>query len=318
VAQPNPDRTRARVLLIDDDEDEYRMLRSSVRDMRTAVYEIEWMPAFEGALERMQRNSHDLYLVDFNLGGRSGIELIDRARASGCEKPAIMLTGQGSSTVDHAALEAGATDFVEKGRGSFHVLERAMRYALSQAAAADELRRSLRQVSGLESLGRLLAERGPTPEALDEVVRLIDEAFGLPRSTLFLIEGGILYLAASRGYEAPARAIDPASGRLATLIRAGRAQIVGNLSIDPAARSVGDPMELCVPLIAEATCLGILNVALPDDGSTSETLYGPMRVLGDRLAVALALNRAIGGRSLVAPVSQLELERQSQPSSAGS
>jgi len=192
----DPDAPVVRVLLVDDDEDEFTLLRSAMRDMRAARYELEWTPIYEDAVERMRRHTHDLYVVDYNLGGRSGIELIRQARALGCERPAIMLTGQGSQTVDQAALDAGATDFVEKGRGSAAVLERTMRYVLSQAATADALRRSLRQVSGLEALGRLLAEQGPTPEALDQVVRLIDEEFGLPKSSLFLIEDGVLYLAA--------------------------------------------------------------------------------------------------------------------------
>jgi DNA-binding response OmpR family regulator len=303
-ATPDSDTPAARVLLIDDDEDEYKLLRSAMRDMRSGRYDLDWTPIFEDAVERMRRNSHDLYIVDYNLGGRSGVEVIRQARALGCERPAIMMTGQGSQTIDEAALEAGATDFVEKGRGSAAVLERAMRYVLSQAATADALRRSLRQVSGLEALGRLLTEQGPTPEALDQVVRLIDEEFGMPRSSLFLIEDGVLYLVAYRGYEMPARAIDANSGRLATLIRSGRSQIVGNISIDPAARTVDDPMELCVPLVAEGTCFGLLNVAVPAQAETNDSFSQPMRVLADRLAVALALNRAIGSRSFLRPVSQ--------------
>ena len=306
-----------RILLIDDDEDEFRLLRGAMRDMRSARYELEWIPIFEDALERMRRNSHDLYLVDYNLGGRSGVELIRAARSAGCDRPLIMLTGQGSQTVDEAALDAGATDFVEKGRGSTTVLERAMRYVLSQSASADALRRSLRQVSGLEALGRLLAERGPTPEALEEVVRLIDEEFGLGRSTVYLLDEGIFHLAAARGYQYPAWTIDAASGRLGTLIRSGRSQVVGNLSVDPGARTANDPMELCVPLVADGICLGMLNVAVPDNGETNDQLWQPMRVLGDRLAVALALNRAIGGRSFLVPVSQPGQEHQVPPAPRG-
>jgi CheY-like chemotaxis protein len=292
------------VLHIDDDEDEFRLLRAAVRDIRGARYEVEWVSTYDRGLAAMTSNRHDVYLVDYNLAGRSGVELIRAARAAGCDRPMIMLTGQGSDAVDQAALDAGATDFVEKGRAAAGVLQRTLRYALSQAAITDALRRSLRQVSGLEALGRLLSEQGPTPDALDEVVRLIDEDFGLPRSTLFLMEDGLLQLAASRGYAAPVATVDPRSGRLVPMVTAGRAQIVPNLSIDPSDRSPDDPPELCVPLLAEGECLGILNVALPQQNGQSQELTGPIRVIADRLAVALALNRAIRGRSFIAPVTQ--------------
>ena len=291
-----------RLLLVDDDEDEFRLLRAALRDTRDARYEVDWVPTYEMGLARASDSRYDVYLVDYRLGRSSGVDLIRAARAAGCDRPMIMLTGQGSDTVDQAALEAGATDFVEKGRSLGAVLQRTLRYALSQAAVTDALRRSLRQVSGIEALGRLLSDRGPTPDALDEVVRLIDDEFGLPRSTLFLMEDGILRLAAARGYSAPANTIDPRSGRLVTIVTAGRAQVVPNLSVDPSARSANDPLELCVPLLAEGECLGILNVALPDQSELSQEVSGPIRVVADRLAVALALNRAIRGRSFVAPV----------------
>jgi CheY-like chemotaxis protein len=299
----NVDVARVRLLLIDDDEDEFRLLRSTLGAIRTASYELDWVPSYGAGLERMRSNAYDAYLVDYRLGATSGVELIREARASGCDRPLIMLTGQGAATVDNAALEAGATDFVEKGRSAGPMLERTLRYALSQAEMTGALKRSLRQVSGLEALSRLLSERGPVPDALDEVVRLLDEDFGFERASLYLMERGVLELAAARGYAAPVATIDPRSGRLAPIIQTGRAQTLPNLTVDPMYRSGGDPLELCVPLLAEGECVGILNVAVPEGETLSEDMARPVRMVADRLGVALVLNRAIRGRSYIEPTS---------------
>ena len=57
-------------------------------------------------------------------------------------------------------------------------------------------------------------------------------------------------------------------------------------------------MELCVPFMAEGQCLGILNVAWDEDASGQDLQRG-LHVIGDRLAVGIALNRAVRGRSYV-------------------
>lgn len=61
-------------------------------------------------------------------------------------------------------------------------------------------------------------------------------------------------------------------------------------------RTADDPMELCLPLIAEGRCLGILNVAFDEEVSGQDLQRG-LYVIADRLAVGIALNRAVRGRS---------------------
>ncbi len=287
-----------RLLLIDDDEDEYRLLSGTLRDIQTTRYELDWAPDFASGIQRVRNGGYDAYLVDYRLGGQSGVDLVRAAREHGCEAAMIMLTGESSKTVDMAAMEAGATDFLEKGKASGQHLERSLRYAISNSEMTAALRRALRQVTGLEMLGRLLSEHGPTPETLEESMRLLDEDFGIQRASLYLMDEGQLVLAAVRGYANPARAIDPRSGKLGWMIETGRPQLTANLSVDPASRSESDPMEFCLPLLAEGECLGILNVAFPAAQPTEDIERG-VRVVADRLGVALALNRAIRGRSFV-------------------
>ena len=298
-AQSSSDSDAIRLLLIDDDEDEYRLLRSAIREIEAPRYDLDWVANADDGLRRMG-DGYAAVFVDYRLGATSGIELVRTAREQGHTVPLIMLTGEGSKQVDMAALDAGASDYLEKGRTGNGLLERTLRYAISNFETHEALRRSLRQVTALESLGRLLSEHGPTPEALDEVARLLDEEFGIGRVSLYLMEDSVLHLAAVRGYAYPSTTIDSRSGKLRWLLDAGRAQMVPNMTIDPSERTGNEAFEYCVPLFAEGQALGVLNAVFPE-GSATEDMQRIVMVVADRLAVALALNRAIRGRSFLPP-----------------
>ena len=285
-------------MLIDDDEDEYELLRAVLRDIRGTHYELDWVASYGEGLDAISAGRHHAYLIDYRLGGASGVDLVRQAREMGSQDPLIMLTGEGSRSVDMGAMEAGATDFLEKGT-SPALLERTIRYAITQAATSEALRHALRQISSVEAIGRLLAQEGPQPHVLDEVMGLAVDEFGVDAAALYLMEDGILHLAAVRGYDNPLSQIDPRGGRLARVIESGRGQLLPNVSVDPHHRSEAPAAELCLPLMAEGSCLGIMNTASAADAKSADDERG-LRFIADRLAVSLALNRAIRGRSYTA------------------
>ena len=51
-----------RVLLIDDDEDDYVVIRQLANDTRIEKIALDWEPNIEKAKSMMQSGSHDLYL----------------------------------------------------------------------------------------------------------------------------------------------------------------------------------------------------------------------------------------------------------------
>jgi FixJ family two-component response regulator len=285
-----------RVLLIDDDEDEFTLLKATMAEIPGTTFELDWANSYGDGLHRIQKGGHHAYLVDYRLGGMNGVDLVREARAAGCEDPLIMLTGESSRTVDMEAMEAGATDFLQKGKTPPHLLERTIRYAITHTETTQALRRTLRQVSGMEAFGRLLSEKGPVPEVLDEVIRLLAEDFEVGRASIYLMDGDALRLATVHGYARPAERLDPNGGRLARVVASGRAQTLPNVTVDPEDRAADDPMELCIPFMAEGSCLGVLNVAWSED-STDQVVQRGLHVIADRLAVGLALNRAVRGRS---------------------
>lgn len=122
-----------RVLLVDDDEDEYVLLRSLIAKAETVRIELSWTPSADEALRAFEQRAYDAYLVDYQLGERTGLALLESAIAAGCDDPVILLTGQRDPALDAAALRAGAVDFVHKQEMSAPLLERSIRYAVARA-----------------------------------------------------------------------------------------------------------------------------------------------------------------------------------------
>ena len=125
-----------RVLLVDDDEDEYVLLRSLLAHTSDYRFTVSWTPSYDDALRRMMAREFDAYLIDYRLGARSGIELLEESVAAGCEEPLIVLTGEKSSDLDSAALQAGAVDFIDKQQLTAPLLERSLRFAVERAKGA--------------------------------------------------------------------------------------------------------------------------------------------------------------------------------------
>ncbi|MCC7301910.1 MAG: hybrid sensor histidine kinase/response regulator [Bacteroidia bacterium] len=127
-----------KVLMIDDDEEDFIITRDIVSGIEHHKYSVQWAGDYDRGLEEVMKQDHNVYLVDYNLGVRSGVELIREARSRNHTAPFILLTGQHDFQVDHSALEAGASDFLVKGRIDARQLESSIRYSMEHARIQEE------------------------------------------------------------------------------------------------------------------------------------------------------------------------------------
>jgi PAS domain S-box-containing protein len=124
----------SKILIIDDDEDDYIIMKHYLSKIDTFDYDVYWCNRFEDALLRIRDDEHDIYLIDQFLGKGEGIEIIDKARKEGCKKPLILLTGASNRSIDRKAMEVGASDYLIKNEIRVDTLERALRYASDRYA----------------------------------------------------------------------------------------------------------------------------------------------------------------------------------------
>lgn len=147
------------VLLIEDDEDDYILIKEMLTNVPGRQYALEWISTYEAALVAMQENRHDAYLLDYRLGQHTGLELMQAATKKGCRRgPVIFLTGHGGYEIDVEVMKVGASDYLTKGELNSSLLERSIRYALERKKTEELLIRNekeLQKLERLESLGTL-------------------------------------------------------------------------------------------------------------------------------------------------------------------
>lgn len=145
-----------RVLLIEDDEDDYLITLDLLHDVAPSGVELIWRDNMHAGLATLNQERVDVTLVDLRLGPDSGLDVIREAQAKGVTSPFILLTGQGDAELDARAVELGAADYLVKGRLDGQSLIRSIRYAADRAAANEDLASS-------EAHYRLLFENNPAP-----------------------------------------------------------------------------------------------------------------------------------------------------------
>src|SRR5438094_7479156 len=124
-----------RVLLIEDSEDDYLLVRRLLSKIETRQFNLDWVRTCQAALDLMERDWHDIYLVDYRLGKEDGLTLLQEAVARGCRAPLILLTGYGGYDVDVKAMQSGAADFLAKNELTLPLLESTVRYAVQPKEA---------------------------------------------------------------------------------------------------------------------------------------------------------------------------------------
>lgn len=121
------------VLVIDDDEDDFLMLKDLLKEIDSTKFKLEWSQSYEMGKQTLLKEIHDICFLDYRLGIRTGLDLLKEAIAEDCKTPVILLTGYGEHEVDLEAMRVGAVDYLVKDKISSAVLERSIRYSIHRA-----------------------------------------------------------------------------------------------------------------------------------------------------------------------------------------
>ena len=134
--------TVLKILIIDDDEDDYIIAQDMLKEAKGRKFEISWAATYQAGRAALASNYYHAVLVDYDLGIHSGIELIREANEQGYPAPLILFTGRGNFEVDVEAMQAGATLYLTKGEANSLLLERAVRYAIEMKQKEQAIRLS--------------------------------------------------------------------------------------------------------------------------------------------------------------------------------
>lgn len=158
-----------RVILVEDNPSLAEAIENALRDQGHAVDHLD-----DGDLADtfLKSERADVVILDVNLPGQSGLEILRNLRARGDATPILLLTAKGKTSDRVAGLDAGADDYLVK---PFEMAELFARLrALARRAPDVAPRRTV--------IGRLIYDRD------QRAVFLEDRNLDLPRRELMLFE----------------------------------------------------------------------------------------------------------------------------------
>jgi signal transduction histidine kinase len=184
-----------RILLVEDSPSDAALLRECLTQNGLGAFKFAHTDSLADALQRLQKETFDVLLLDLSLPDSKGNETFIRARAAVPHLPIVVLTGIEDEAVGLEAVRQGIQDYLIKGQAYGRQTARAIRYAierkrteaaLKKAEADLQLERSrleervaarTSELSGAnQALQAEIAHRQRMQEAHQQVLRRLSEA----------------------------------------------------------------------------------------------------------------------------------------------
>jgi two-component system, NtrC family, sensor kinase len=254
--------SRASVLVVDDDADFRSLVRGELTD---AGYDVDLAAGADEGLQKLKGEDVDVLLLDLQMPGKNGCQLLREAREMGVQSETVVVTAYPESEMAGECLEAGAFELLEKPFSS--------RMLLSTVAHAVERSRLLRTAILYDASRAVFASQDPgaIPQLIVETAAT---ALRGEHASLMVPEGpDHLVVAYSKGFPEGARGsyvVRMGEGIAGRVAKEGRpVLIVGRASDDPRFRDANAHgrvhSSIVFPLMAGTRLVGVLNVSRSRD-----------------------------------------------------
>jgi two-component system cell cycle sensor histidine kinase/response regulator CckA len=136
------DTAALRVLLVEDNAGDARLLRELLRYAGGSGFQIEHVGSLGAALDHLGSHDPEVILLDLGLPDSEGLATFQAIRSVDLDAAVVVVSGLDDERFAYQAVAAGAQDYVVKGRVEGGVLARVIRYAAERKRHERDLLRS--------------------------------------------------------------------------------------------------------------------------------------------------------------------------------
>ena len=133
-------KTRIRMLLIEDNPGDARLIRELLADAQGAAFDLIHADRLSEGLKFLAVDGIDVVVADLGLPDSQGVDTALKVIEQAPNVPVIILTGLDDETQAVKAVQHGAQDYLVKGQVDGASLARAIRYAIERKRAEEEIR----------------------------------------------------------------------------------------------------------------------------------------------------------------------------------
>jgi len=130
---------RQRVLLIEDNPGDVRLIREMLSEGEEELFELDCVGRLSQGLEYLSTRSAGVVLLDLSLPDSYGFDTFLKVYAHSPKVPIIVLTGHDDRTVALSAVKTGAQDYLVKGKLDRELLLRSMQYSIERKRYQEQL-----------------------------------------------------------------------------------------------------------------------------------------------------------------------------------
>jgi two-component system NtrC family sensor kinase len=296
------------ILVIDDDPEARSLLREQVLSARN-FHVVEARDGSEG-LVQLKQSPPDLIIVDLQLPGLTGRDLLVAIKSQGYHGPLIVIAESGSERTAIEAFRVGATDFITRPireaealaaieRGLAEVRLRRQRDTLTARlqTSNQQLEARIKELTTLYDIGQSVTAMRDLPQLFDRVLEGALSMTGADHALLLLRddESGQMVLRGGKNLQLALldRLGEPINDQLAELVTTSREV----LTVDgEGLRRFGGAKDLYAvayaPLIVQTTAIGALAVGNHEKRMVFTESQGRLlKALADYAAIAIVNGR---------------------------
>jgi len=160
-----------KILLVEDDSDDVWIIRNLLNDRWDGRFDLIHVDTLGAAIEVCAAHHFDLILLDLSLPDSSGLETFVVLKSQSAGIPIVVLTGYDNENTAVTAVQAGAQDYLVKGKVDDNLLVRSIRYAIERVKrrrAEEELLKTSEEFRLAQRIQkRLFPENSPSIAGLD-------------------------------------------------------------------------------------------------------------------------------------------------------
>jgi signal transduction histidine kinase/DNA-binding response OmpR family regulator len=171
-----------RVLLIEDNPGDRRLIQEYLSDIKGHLFNIENTEYLSNAFDLLDKKNFDIILLDLTLPDSTGFETFVRTFSKAPMIPIIVLTGNDDEDLAIKTVRFGAQDYLIKGKIDGNLLVRCIRYAIERKQAE-------RHQQLVTQILKLLNQPTDKTNVIRDMLLLIKEFTGFESIAIRLKEG---------------------------------------------------------------------------------------------------------------------------------